>query len=74
MIDIVNGIVIGEISAKYILLYEDREQFSWTDISLSNFEAKEKANKWIQDKKEELGKMLFNRLYPDNKWELRIYD
>lgn len=74
MMENVNGIVIGEITTKYVILYEEREQHSWTGIKLSSDrEAKEKSNKWIQEKREELGQMLFNKIYPNDKWELRIY-
>lgn len=74
MTEIVNGIVIGEISAKYVILYDKREQHSWTDVTLSREDEKKKANEWIQEQKNELGQMLFDRLFPDDKWELRIYN
>ena len=73
--DVTNGIVIGEITTKHVILYDDREQHSWTGIKLlSDRVAKERSNKWIGEKREEMGQVLFNRLYPDDKWELRVYD
>ena len=75
MMDNVNGIVIGEITTKHIILYDDREQHSWTGIKLSSGrEAIAKTETWIREKKEEMGKALFNQVYPDDKWELRIYN
>jgi len=74
MTDNVRGIVIGEITTKHIILYDGREQHSWIGKLASDREAKEKVNKWIEEKKIELGQILFSRLYPDNKWELRIYN
>lgn len=71
----VHGIVIGEITTKHVILYDDREQHSWTDVKVSSGRAaKEKSNKWIQEKKEKMGQVLFNQIYPNDKWELRIYD
>lgn len=70
----VNGIVIGEITSKMVIVYDGREQYSWISVnSLSDQEAKEKANKWVQGEKKEMGQILFHRLYPDDKWNLRIY-
>jgi len=75
MTDNVHGIVIGEITTKHVILYDGREQHSWIDIKLSSDrEAKEKTEKWVQEKKNEMGQMLFDRLYPDDKWELRVYN
>lgn len=72
--DETNGIVIGEITTKHVILYDGRKQFSWTGELSSDWKVKEISNQWIKEKKEELGRMLFNRLYPDDKWELRIYN
>jgi len=73
--DETNGIVIGEITSTYVILYDNRKQFSWTGKKQSSDQGgREEANKWIKEKKEELGQMLFNKIYPDDKWELRIYD
>ena len=73
MTDNVRGIVIGDVSTKYVILYGGREQYSWTEKTLLRAEEKAKANKWIEEKKKELGQEEFNRLYPDDKWGLRIY-
>ena len=75
MTENVRGIVIGEITTTHVILYDDREQFSWVGIKVSSDrEAIAKTEKWIEEKKEEMGQMLFNKVYPDNKWELRIYN
>ena len=71
--DVTNGIVIGELSAGYRILYDDREQHRWTDKQMTDREAKEEAEKWLAGQKQEIGKLIFKQIYPDNKWELRIY-
>ena len=72
--DDVNGIVIGGNPAEKQcrIYYEDRQQHQF--YSTRDSEAKEKAESWIEQQKQELGQMLFNRIWPDDKWELRIYD
>jgi len=75
MTENVRGIVIGEITTKHIILYDGREQHSWIGVKLSSDkDARETLNKWIKEKRKEMGQALFNRLYPDDKWELRIYN
>lgn len=75
MIDNVRGIVIGEITTKHIILYDGRQQYSWIGIKLSSDKAaREALNEWIKEKRKEMGQVLFSHLYPDNKWELRIYN
>lgn len=69
--DETNGIVIGELTASYRIYYDNRKQHEWTDRLMSDRKAKEKAQKWINKQKEE-GEMLFNRLYPEKKWEIKI--
>ena len=72
--DDVNGIVIGGNPAEkqYRIYYEDRRQHQF--YSTRDSEAKEKAENYIKEQKQELGIILYNNIYPADAWELRIYD
>ena len=72
--DVTNGIVIGgNIAEKQCrIYYEDRQQHQF--YATRDSEAKEKAEDYLKERKQELGIILYNRIYPSDSWELRIYD
>lgn len=71
MMDIVNGIVIGEVKIKGELYYNGRKQDTfWCD---NQEELMNKSKERIKRFKKELGK-VFIHIFPGDLWELRIYN
>ena len=69
--DETNGIVIGEIEKTGKLFYDNREQRKF--YGKNDREIIAEGKKILDTIKQENGN-LFKKIYPDEKWEVRIYD
>jgi len=71
--EVVNGIVIGgDYGKKWALYYDGRFQGK-EGYAKTDEEAIEEGKKKLQEIKNELGE-AFIYIYPDPKWEIRIWD